>query len=326
MGAATVDITGRWLVTVQDIRRDRATLWNVVQAGNSVTYTDDGGDTGTGTIDITTGALTFPPREPGPCSPTGGLDLQTSADGETFTGVKYYQAQLSNFQCFEFGVLVTGSRCSDSGSTTGCAMVPGGGSAAADCLHEWITPRGAVPGTSGPGATTLVCTENDPTCDFGLFRFDRACTFALGMCFNVADGALPCAASGVRTVRFIRPGSRSHSAAAADARAALESALTQAGAHVQGICVNGFTGVGVPCTTNGDCDTSGSPGVCRRLVTIPPELSAANVCTPLAMIRVSPGPRGRPGKLTLRIKSNGSPRAAHAMDTDRLTLICRRRR
>jgi hypothetical protein len=323
MASATIDMTGYWLVH-EALRDDYPTLCNIVQTGDNVTFTCElllSDEMRVGTIDNATGVVSFPnDRPPYYLSDFDALTLQVAADGQSFTGIQYLTFCSSvPGDCMDLTHSLVGSPCTDSGNTGDCAMIPGGGPSDNDCLQEWITPRAAVPRPNAPGGTQLTCTDDDPACDFGP-QSEPGCTFYIGMCFNVADAALPCTARGVRIIRFRRPSVRARWKAAAPSRSALEGALVEAGGQVQGVCLNHLT-VGTPCVTNSDC--SPIDGVCNRVVTMPSNLSEANLCTPLTPISVPLGRHGRVGKLTLRVSTQGKAADVSAPDTDRLTLICR---
>ncbi len=310
MAGATLDMTGRWLVTTQEsFGKHAAAIWDVTQTGTSVTYTSPT-ETDTGVIDPATAVVTFPAPPPFPplipCNVNSGLTLQVAADGNSFTGSATFASTdfdvNGDLVCVYDVVTFTGGRCSDSTGSGECRMLSGGGSPFTDCLHEWITPLGAILDTSGRQYPRLVCMHGDPACDFA--RNPYACTFYVGTCFNVSDSGLRCATPGVSTVRFIPRGNTQ-----------LEQALANLGGQVQGTCLYHSTA----CTVDSDCDTARGKGVCQRVVTFPPDLSGAQVCTPLTQILVPPG--GRRHKVTLNVRTKGTS-VRNVQDNDRLTLIC----
>lgn len=308
--AATLDMTGRWLITTRDTSgRQEAVLWDVVQTGTSVTYASPT-KTETGAIDVASAVVSFPPPPPFPplipCNVNSGLTLQIAADGESFAGSASFASTdfdvNGNLVCIYNIVTFTGGRCSDSTGTGECLMLSGGGSPFTDCLHEWITPRGAILNATGRQYPRLVCTHGDPACDFD--RNPYACTFYVGMCFNVSDSGLRCAAHGVSNVRFIPRGNMQ-----------MEQTLADLGGQVQGTCLYRST----PCMVDSDCDTSRGKGVCQRIITFPTDLSDAPVCTPLTKILVPASGRSR--KITFSVRTKAAA-AINVQDNDRLTLIC----
>ncbi len=310
MARATVDMTGRWLVTTQEsFGKHAATIWDITQTGTTVTYAS-ATKTETGDVDLASGAVSFPPPPPLPpgipCNSDSGLTLQVAPDGESFTGSASVTSTFfdpnGNFGCAYNIITFTGGRCSDSTGTGECLMLSGGGSPFTDCLHEWITPRGAVLDTTGRQYPRLVCTHGDPTCDFD--RNPSACTFYLGMCFNISDAGLRCSAHDVATVRFTPRGS-----------AQLEQALANLGGRTQGTCFYRST----PCTVDPDCDTSRGKGICQQVISFPTALSDAQVCTPLTKLLVPVG--GRRHRVTLNVRTKAAS-TRNVQDNDRLTLIC----
>jgi len=72
-------------------------------------------------------------------------------------------------------------------------LVPGGGTAASDCLTEWavINPHNE-PALDGSGLPNLhqACVDGDPSCDADASVNDE-CRFRVAVCFHVADPNLP---------------------------------------------------------------------------------------------------------------------------------------
>lgn len=99
------------------------------------------------------------------------------------------------------GILVPGcgDQCDDGNALVGdgCAptctleRVPGGGSAATDCLSEWIVPNPTnVPLVDGRGKLrrTQRCVDDDPACDFD-GGTPGSCTFHVAVCAGNGDVA-----------------------------------------------------------------------------------------------------------------------------------------
>ncbi len=312
---ATIDLTGQWIV--KGSYSFGPLLWNFAQAGTTVTYTYKKGGTfvqfpsitsDTGSIDLGTGIVSFGIGTY--CGNPDGLTLQIAPDGNSFTGERQYSIVASNFECIGLTLTYEGARCAAGNSSTGCALLPGGGDTTTDCLNEWVTPRGGIQASTARRAR-LECTDGDPSCDFGSSG-DNFCVFRIGMCFNVADPGLSCSAGSVQRVRL----RRGHEAQ----RAALEARLPDIGGHIQGICVH-QAGVTTPCRTDADCNFG---AICKRLVTFGAGLTGSDVCTPLASIAV-PASRGRGGQLTLRMETQARNSNSFSWRTDRdtLRLVCR---
>ncbi|MFQ5668157.1 MAG: hypothetical protein ACE5I7_17215 [Candidatus Binatia bacterium] len=101
-----------------------------------------------------------------------------------------------------------------------------------DCFHEFCTRPLAPPRHNGLPSNSLVCKDDDPSCDFGP-PGDRTCTFHVAFCFNVQllDFRRPCRATGpVRRVHLTQPNEgRPRTAAGLANRDAVEAALMRLG-------------------------------------------------------------------------------------------------
>jgi cysteine-rich repeat protein len=228
------------------------------------------------------------------------------------------------------GVLRTGVEECDDGNLVdgdGCSaqckreFIAGGGDPSTDCLHEWVSVPVAPAGPNGLRRNRLICTDDDPSCDFGAASGDQACTFHIGMCFNVADPLLACAATGVRTVAVLHPASWRNDSVDVTNRTGLENALAGIGGRIQGICTNRGASTQRQCATNSDCDTApgSGNGRCARLVAFGNPLSAP-VCSNLVNITV-PLRGAKRAQTLLRLRSAS---ASGLRDSDALTLVCKR--
>jgi hypothetical protein len=147
---------------------------------------------------------------------------ETNLGGRTCRSFGYSKGDLACSQChFDFsdciacgnGVRDTGEECDDADfgdrsctslgftggdllctsackiNTAGCDptfFVPGGGPTGPDCVTEWKVTNGAQrPGRTGKASVRQVCTDGDPSCDTD--EIVGRCTFAVSVCFNVAD-------------------------------------------------------------------------------------------------------------------------------------------
>jgi hypothetical protein len=180
-----------------------------------------------------------------------------------------------------------------------------------DCAQEFCTAGVPVFNAEGLPGSTLICKDDDPTCDFGP-PGDKACTFHVALCYNVKDSRAPCIASGqVEEIKIVRPSQSSAIRSSLDAanRAALESALTAIGGVVKGHCGHGPKR-GQVCATNADCDSSAGSGDGKCLgpaIFFTPPLASSNSCTPFASLKVPLLRRDAgtisSGKYSLRIRS-----------------------
>jgi photosystem II stability/assembly factor-like uncharacterized protein len=194
-------------------------------------------------------------------------------------------------------------------------LLPGGGRTKTDCMQEWLSQ---VPPSSAR-RNRLVCTDDDPACDFGTTT--GACTFHIAMCFNVNASPGVCTGTDVEHVTVMRPGPKPPNAADALNRTAMEDRLVELGGTVQGICKSPRAKRGQFCQQNSECDSAPGKGngVCRRVVEFG-HLTAANSCTPFANITV---PSRHKRRLWLRTTPYPSGTAS---DMDVLTLVCRPKR
>src|SRR5207249_4984816 len=83
------------------------------------------------------------------------------------------------------------------------SLIPGG-ARANDCTHEWLPDPVPAPGRTGFPANRLQCSDDDPLCDFGATG-DKACTFHVSLCFNIAESRFACSPSDVGRVQLLRP-------------------------------------------------------------------------------------------------------------------------
>src|SRR5262249_13000092 len=110
-------------------------------------------------------------------------------------------------------------------------------------------------------------------------------------------------------------------------RSALEQALTQLGARLQGVCTNVGPPHGQFCTANATCDSAPAAhdGVCRRTLAFPGALTSPVTCTEPVSIIVPHRP-GKRGKRVLRIAAKPAPDPVSGVqqsaDIDHLKLIC----
>lgn len=206
-------------------------------------------------------------------------------------------------------------------------LVPG--IAADACMVEWLTNPTAPKGNNGLPVRRLTCTDDDPTCDFGAAGGDRSCTFQVALCLNVADTRVPCLRTDFARLKILSPSeTQPRSALAMANRNALEGVMTSVGAAVKGTCVNRGPRRGQLCTTDAECDAAPGVGngICRgRFVAFEPPLTAANVCTPYALITVPlrQTAGGLRRSATRLVVAAASDRTEGARGGDALTLICR---
>jgi hypothetical protein len=203
-------------------------------------------------------------------------------------------------------------------------LLPGGGRAKTDCMQEWLSQ--APPG--GTRRNQLVCTDDDPACDFGSTA-DKVCTFHIAMCFNVNASPGACTGTDIEHVTVMQPGPKPANAADALNRTAMEDALVELGGTAQGICKSPRAKRGQFCQQNSDCDSAPrtGDGVCNRVVKFG-HLAGANSCTPFADITVPLRQRGgRLGAARRTIRLSTTPYALGSRsDVDALTLVCRPKR
>jgi uncharacterized delta-60 repeat protein len=206
------------------------------------------------------------------------------------------------------------------------ALVPGYGKNG--CMLEWFTEPATLMGSNGLPVNQLMCTDDDPSCDFGAGTGDNACTFHVAVCLNVADSRSSCTPTDVGQVQLLSPNEAKPKDAAETAnRDALENALAGIGGAVRGRCVNRGRHKGQLCAVNSDCDsTSGSGnGVCKgRFVVFTPPLGMDNTCTAFAPIQVplrqtTAGLRAAGG--TLKVKATDP--SATRKGQNWLTLTCK---
>ncbi len=133
-----------------------------------------------------------------------------------------------------------------------------------DCLGEFctVTPPEQTDRFGGLPGNDIVCTDDDPACDFGPAG-DHACTFRVSLCYNVQDDRQPCSTQGsIGFVRFKRA-SPTNAIDVAN-RNALENAVIGLGGMLQ-------IGKGVPG---------------RRAVFFNPPLTTPDICTAFANFKV----------------------------------------
>jgi cysteine-rich repeat protein len=239
------------------------------------------------------------------------------------------------------GVLDLGEECDDGNliDGDGCSgtcvseLIPANGHVCpkarrADCYQEWLTEPVPPPGPAGWPDTKLVCTDDDPTCDFGTATGDQACTFHVSLCFNVAERRFPrfpCTPLGVTKVQF------GGYAKKLGPRAALAEALAELGGTVLGRCTNRQR-QGNRCTVNVECDSAPGKGngVCAaRSVSFEPPLSSGDVCTapvditvPLRQTRKGPAKNFKTLSLVVRPPNNPVTGRWRWPDKDKLRLTC----
>jgi hypothetical protein len=191
-------------------------------------------------------------------------------------------------------------------------------------MQEWLSQ--APPG--GTRRNQLVCTDDDPACDFGSTA-DKVCTFHIAMCFNVNASPGACTGTDIEHVTVMQPGPKPANAADALNRTAMEDALVELGGTAQGICKSPRAKRGQFCQQNSDCDSAPrtGDGVCNRVVKFG-HLAGANSCTPFADITVPLRQRGgRLGAARRTIRLSTTPYALGSRsDVDALTLVCRPKR
>jgi cysteine-rich repeat protein len=238
-------------------------------------------------------------------------------------------------------IRTTGEACDDGNTLDGdgcsstCAiepenLMPGGGSPKTECYSELLTrPRPAL--VKGKLAKVLVCTDDDPSCDFGAATGDHTCTFKVAQCFNLSDPRYPaCVASDVSRISVKSPsdGERATPADAAN-RGRLASAYNALGAFYFGHCTAPADAIGDVCTEDDSCD-NGSPGKCGPLAyEFTPPLVTSPRCTdyvdfqvPLALKKSVY--KKASAKISLKVlpsndPMSGKPRKA---DGETVKLIC----
>jgi hypothetical protein len=207
-----------------------------------------------------------------------------------------------------------------------------GGRAPNDCTLEWITRPVPPAARNGLPANGLVCTDDDPTCDFGVAG-DQTCTFHVAVCFNVAEARFACAPTDVAQVQIYKPTASQRHATDITNRAAIEAALVDLGATVQGFCSSGGPQHGQACRTSSDCDRvpGSGDGLCRSVAVFRPALSASDQCTGLASITVplrntTAGLRAGKARLRLKATPTNAPvtGARPRSDSDTLAFVCNR--
>jgi len=225
------------------------------------------------------------------------------------------------------GNVVDGDGCS---SQCRSELIPGGGTLAVDCRHEWLTHPMPVLSAKGLPLNHVECKEGDSTCDVGAAG-DGACTFQVALCLNASEPRFTCPAGDVVSVRLQQPPQANPRAGADTAnRDALEAALGGVGGSVRGQCANAARR-GQLCVANSDCDaTAGSgDGRCRgRFVAFTPALTTDR-CTSFAAITVPlrrTGSAVARGQKTLRLKTTPSKdpitQRPRRSDRDALQLVC----
>lgn len=219
------------------------------------------------------------------------------------------------------GVVTAGEQCDDGNQVnldgcdndctpsictiTGGQLVPGYcATRKNDCLAEFCTATapletdrfGGLPGWE------LVCTDDDPSCDFGPVG-DKACTFRVSLCYNVSDTRFPCnTVDEIGFIRFRRASPKRPIDVAN--RDALEAAV---------IGIGGVLKVG-----------PGVPG--RRAVFFEPPLATKDICTEFAEFKVplrgkAPKYKSR-RKVLVTIADPPVGISRSKRDSDVLRLIC----
>ena len=130
------------------------------------------------------------------------------------------------------GVLDPGEQCDfgDDIAGDGCdptcrfeVLIPGGGTAASDCIAEWavIDPDNSPAlGTDGLPSFKQTCVDGDPSCDAD-GAFDGKCTFRVALCFENVDPNLPTCTAPPGIAKYVLVSPRPNSSDAGDAANAL---------------------------------------------------------------------------------------------------------
>jgi cysteine-rich repeat protein len=243
------------------------------------------------------------------CTPTScGNDIKTSGEG-----------------CDD-GDLVSNDGCSDT-----CAVEPGeltpSGKGKADCEMELMPYYQPVKVKDVP-KNTVVCRDDDPSCDFGPTLGDKYCYFRVAFCANVTDPRFTCTPIDLAGVRFTKPNFEKFPPSDVDLFNGqwLYQDFASVGGDLSRVCEVGP--VGRPCSGDYDC---GAGGKCGKLqFNFVPPLTTQNTCTTFGRVAV-PLKEKVPGVLkqnsvTLKYKAyaskdpiSGKPRN---VDSDSLKLIC----
>jgi cysteine-rich repeat protein len=226
------------------------------------------------------------------------------------------------------GDLTSGDGCSDT-----CAIEPGeltpGGTGKTDCQHEFM-PYFQPPKVKGIPRSSIVCQDDDPSCDLGGTPGDKRCYFRLALCANVTDPRLSCTPVDLARVAITKPKFESTDIYDVFNWDWLAYDLGQLGGVYTGRCTAPPVSVGKPCMNYYDCN-DGAVGKCSKpLFEFDPPLAATNQCSDFGRVAVPvkepvPGLL-KNGSLTLKLKASasndpvtGKPRN---VDNDGIKLIC----
>jgi hypothetical protein len=237
-----------------------------------------------------------PPPSPGPlaaanCSHSAGemcatVALECARQDNTWT-----------FETCDFSTIAVGEAAAD--------LVPGGGSAATDCVAEWAVDawlQNPAFDHKGLPKTEHVCRDGDPGCDAD-GAADGRCMFRVGVCLNNPDTRLPaCTPQDVATWELKKPRPSSPKPIEAANALALRGAVQALAAST----------VGGP---NGE------------VVTFTPPFATTEGCSELVELTVplKGALQNKPGKQKIRTRATttppvGAPRGIR--DTDTLVLKC----
>jgi len=218
-------------------------------------------------------------------------------------------------------------------------LIPGLPTSHQGCFHQWATLPVAL-ASNGLPAATLKCVDDDPSCDFGAQTGDKACTFRVGMCFNVNNpgprnktGGQACTPTDVRRVWLLKPAVPQTTAGVANLQG-LEQSMERLGGIAQTLCTNNGPRRNQACAAAADCDSvpGAADGKCRPAVTFAPPLVTQPACTDFFDVVVPlrtgvNGTRRQTTVLTLATVPSNDPVTGQPLrpDTDSLKLTCQPR-
>jgi hypothetical protein len=213
---------------------------------------------------------------------TGYVQLPTTVNTSGHTATASGVTSFSTFVVVHPDALAGGYSPPTLVTGAGRVYVPGGGSSRRDCRAEFVL----INTTSI--LTNQVCEDGDVTCDGDAIP-DGACTFKVGVCFNLANPS--CTVDTTTSYQLNRPMPNQGDSVARGDASALLSALQILGGTLGGTRQN--------------------------VVTFSPGLTGIR-CSSLADVRLAT--RGtRAGRLTIRGKARS---ADGVLDSDRLRLRC----
>jgi hypothetical protein len=202
------------------------------------------------------------------------------------------------------------------------------------CVAE-VCSAGPVTQVFGPHTNkaglpngTLLCTDDDPACDFGP-PLDKTCTFRIKLCYNVNDPRFECIQSDkVDRVILMRPNmNKPPTLIDAQNVEAVLQALEGIGAKVTGACINPAKR-GRECRLSSECDSApgSGDGRCRRnSPKFTPPLDTADTCTQYLEIKVplrSSSSGDRPNTTLVKLRSYAPIGSAFHFDDDSLKFVC----